>query len=342
MKGIDVSYHQGNIDWKKVAHSGIEFAIIRAGYGKSTVDAKFIENIVGAHTAGLKVGVYWFIYALHENDALFNAEMFHKTIEPYREAITMKVFADYEYDSDDYAERNGVVHTKDSRTRIVKTFLHYLEEKGWDVGNYANPDYIKNNFEDLSEYPLWLAWYTGNENNVKTYNPLMWQYSSKGSVSGIKGNVDMNICYEEVKKEEKPIEIKADGKIVVHAYSKGKDGATKLSENFKVSEFACKDGSDVIFVAPELVEVLQKIRSHFGKAVVINSAYRTPTYNNKVGGATYSQHLYGTAADIKISGVAPKDVATYAETLLQNTGGIGIYSNFVHVDVRRDKSRWNG
>lgn len=130
--------------------------------------------------------------------------------------------------------------------------------------------------------------------------------------------------------------------IVVHPYSKAKEGNTKLSENFKVKEFACKDGSDVIFIAPDLIDVLQKIRSHFGKAVNINSGYRTPAYNKKVGGATYSQHLYGTAADIRISGVKPKDIAAYAETLLQNTGGIGIYANFVHVDVRKKKSRWNG
>jgi GH25 family lysozyme M1 (1,4-beta-N-acetylmuramidase) len=340
MKGIDVSKHQGLIDWKKVKESGVEFAIIRAGYGKSTVDEYFIENIVGAHTAGIKVGVYWFIYALNDADALKNAEMFHKTIEPYRNAITMKVFADYEYDSDNYAIRNDVTPTKDSRTRIVKMFLYYLEERGWDVGNYANPDYINNKFLDLSEYPLWLAWYTDNENDTKKYNPIMWQYSSKGSVPGISGNVDMNICYEEIKKEQ--TEVVNDKKIVVHAYSKEKEGNTKLSANFKVKEFACKDGSDVVFVAPELVELLQKIRNHFGKAVVINSGYRTPTYNKKVGGASYSQHLYGTATDIRINGVNPKDIAKYVETLIPNTGGIGIYSNFVHVDVRRNKSRWNG
>ena len=341
MKGIDVSKHQGIIDWKKVADSGIEFAIIRAGYGKNTVDERFIENIVGAHTAGLKIGVYWFIYALTELDAINNAEMFHNTIEPYRNAITLKVFADYEYDSDDYAERNGVIPTRDSRTRIVKRFLHYMEEKGWDVGNYANPDYVKNHFEDLSEYPLWLAAYSYTEEQAKKYNPIMWQYSSKGSVPGINGNVDMNTWYDEVK--EKPVEIiKNDGKIVVHAYSKAKEGNVKLSNNFKVNEFACKDGSDVIFIAPGLVDVLQKIRDHFGKPLNINSAYRTPSYNNKVGGATYSQHLYGTAADIRINGVAPKDVAAYAETLLSGTGGIGIYGNFVHVDVRKEKARWNG
>lgn len=129
---------------------------------------------------------------------------------------------------------------------------------------------------------------------------------------------------------------------LVEYFSKKKDGNKYISENFKAKEFACKDGSDVIFISPELVIVLQKIRDHFGKAVHINSGYRTVTYNKKIGGATYSQHCYGTAADIRITGVKPKDIAAYVETLLVNKGGIGIYKNFVHVDVRATKSRWNG
>lgn len=129
---------------------------------------------------------------------------------------------------------------------------------------------------------------------------------------------------------------------MIKAYSKAKNGNTKLSANFKVREFACNDGSDPIFISSELVEVLQKIRDHFGKPVNINSGFRTASYNKKVGGATYSQHLYGTAADIRISGVSPKNIAAYAETLLPNKGGIGIYKDFVHVDVRDVKSRWNG
>lgn len=130
--------------------------------------------------------------------------------------------------------------------------------------------------------------------------------------------------------------------MTIKAYSKAKDGNKNLSTNFKVKEFACNDGSDPIFIDSDLVNVLQKIRSHFGKSVTINSAYRTPTHNKKVGGTLYSQHLYGRAADIKIKGVAPKKVAQYAETLLKNKGGIGIYSTFVHIDVRATKSRWNG
>lgn len=90
------------------------------------------------------------------------------------------------------------------------------------------------------------------------------------------------------------------------------------------------------------MEVLQKIRTHFGRAVTITSAYRTPTHNKSVGGTTYSQHQYGKAADIKIAGVSPKKVAAYAETLLPRSGGIGIYNTFTHIDVRATKSRWNG
>lgn len=128
----------------------------------------------------------------------------------------------------------------------------------------------------------------------------------------------------------------------IKAYSKAKDGNKKVSKNFKVKEFACTDGSDPIFIDSELVAILQKIRNHFGKSVKINSAYRTPPKNKAVGGKAYSQHLYGKAADIVVSGISTKKVAAYAETLLPKKGGIGIYKNFVHIDVRATKSRWNG
>ena len=130
--------------------------------------------------------------------------------------------------------------------------------------------------------------------------------------------------------------------IMVRVYSIAKNGAVKLSANFKVSEFMCKDGSDTVIISPGLVTVLQKIRDHFGKPLIITSAYRNDAYNKKVGGADYSQHKYGTAADIYINGVSPATIAAYVETIMPNTGGIGIYSNFVHVDVRTDRARWIG
>lgn len=130
--------------------------------------------------------------------------------------------------------------------------------------------------------------------------------------------------------------------MTIKVYSKAKDGNKKLSTNFRVREFACSDGSDPIFIDTELVKTLQKIRNHFNKAVTITSAYRTPTRNKTIGGTTYSQHLYGMAADIKVNGVLPEKVAEYIEKILPNSGGIGVYDTFTHVDVRGTKARWKG
>lgn len=132
--------------------------------------------------------------------------------------------------------------------------------------------------------------------------------------------------------------------VEINAYSKAKDGGKKLSGNFKVSEFACKDGSDAVLVAPRLVMVLQTIRDHFGTAVTINSGYRTPQYNAKVGGVAHSQHCYGTAADISVKGQTPAAVAAYARQLMPDWGGVGIYAKkgFTHIDVREAKADWTG
>ena len=135
---------------------------------------------------------------------------------------------------------------------------------------------------------------------------------------------------------EKPMSVE------INAYSKAKEGSKKLSGNFKVSEFACKDGSDAVLVAPRLVMVLQTIRDHFGVPVVIRSAYRTPQYNTKVGGVAHSQHCYGTAADIAVEGQKPADVAAYARKIMPDWGGVGIYDTFTHIDVREAKADWNG
>ena len=97
--------------------------------------------------------------------------------------------------------------------------------------------------------------------------------------------------------------------MAINAYSYAKDGTKFLSANFRVREFRCQDDTDPIFVDSDLVDILQKIRDHFDKAVTITSAFRTASHNKKVGGATYSQHCYGKAADIKVSGVSPSRVA---------------------------------
>nr|DAR49793.1 MAG TPA: peptidase [Caudoviricetes sp.] len=132
--------------------------------------------------------------------------------------------------------------------------------------------------------------------------------------------------------------------VEIHAYSKAASGGKQLSAHFKVREFACGDGSDAVLVAPRLVMVLETIRTHFGTAVTINSGYRTPQYNTKVGGVAHSQHCYGTAADIVVRGKTPAQVAAYARQLMPDWGGVGVYSQkgFTHIDVREVKSDWEG
>lgn len=130
--------------------------------------------------------------------------------------------------------------------------------------------------------------------------------------------------------------------MAVRTYSKHVAAMSKASPHFKITEFACNDGSDKILIDDKLVELLEFIRCYFNVPVTITSAYRTAAYNKKVGGRSNSQHLKGTAADIIVSGVKPSKVVTVAELFLGNSGGIGLYniSGFTHVDTRANTSRW--
>lgn len=203
--GIDVSSYQSLIDWKKVKAAGIDFVIIRAGWGWTHLDPSFLRNIREALDAGLEVGAYWFIYGTTEAEIKKNAETFDKTISEFKGEISMKVWADWEYDSDNnYRKITGKDPNKTTRTSFVRLFLETLKVKGYDVGVYANPDYLKNKFNDLSEYPLWLAHYSKTMGN---YPALIWQYSSKEHIDGIKGYVDMN-TYLGTKTEQAPEPVK--------------------------------------------------------------------------------------------------------------------------------------
>ena len=126
----------------------------------------------------------------------------------------------------------------------------------------------------------------------------------------------------------------------VKKYSKKKDSAKKLSKNFSVSEFACKDGSDEILIDNKLVSFLQKIRDWAGNSVLITSAYRNPVYNSKIGGASNSYHTKGQAADIVVNGKKPIEGARFAQSI--NVKGIGCYNDdlFVHIDTRPTKFYW--
>ena len=113
----------------------------------------------------------------------------------------------------------------------------------------------------------------------------------------------------------------------------------KISENFSLHEFECRDGSHLVKLDEELIDKLQKLRELIGKPITVNSGYRTTEYNKKIGGAPKSQHIEGKAADITVKGLTPLQVKEYAEKV--GFRGIGIYNTFTHVDVRTTQTRWD-
>ena len=202
-KGIDVSTYQGVIDWNKVKAAGIEYAIIRAGYGRyiKQKDDCFDANVKGAKAAGVKIGAYWFGYATDTATAKKEADVFAEVIKGID--FELPVFYDYEYDSFRYAEDEGVEVDKALASDIVIAFLDRMKEKGYTVANYVNPDLIKHRFDSrINKYDSWVAHYKNNADTSKEYkidgfNIIGWQYSSTGSVAGINGNVDMDVFYIE-------------------------------------------------------------------------------------------------------------------------------------------------
>lgn len=112
----------------------------------------------------------------------------------------------------------------------------------------------------------------------------------------------------------------------------------RLTQHFKAEEFRCKDKAKEFMWAPELLEILETIRNHFDAPVIINSGYRTPNWNAKVGGAPNSYHCKGMAADITVKGHSSQEVAKYADSIMKQ-GGVIRYTNFTHIDVREERYR---
>lgn len=195
VKIIDVSYHNGNIDFGKVKVDGIDGVIIRAGYGNSTVDKKFVQNITRASAAGLNIGIYWFSYAYTATQAMTEAKKCLNTIAPYKEYINLPIFFDWEYDSMKYAKKNGRTPSKREITEMCAVFAREIERAGYKSGIYLNEDYRKNFIvlDNLSSCAIWYARY--NYEGTLPIPVLLWQYTSTGRVKGISGNVDISIFY---------------------------------------------------------------------------------------------------------------------------------------------------
>ena len=191
--GIDISKHNGNIDWNAVKNSGVQYVILRCGYrgsasGVLVEDQKFKRNIQGATAAGLKVGIYFFSQAVNEVEAVEEASMTLSLIKKYR--ITYPVYIDVESAN---GRADGI--SKAARTSVINAFCQTIRNSGYTPGLYANKNWLteKINTGALGGCKIWLAQYVAAPTYGGRYE--MWQYSSRGSIAGIKGNVDLNVSY---------------------------------------------------------------------------------------------------------------------------------------------------
>ncbi len=190
-EGIDISKWQGTVDFTKVKKHGVEFAILRSSFRKTT-DPKFFEYVEGCKANDIPIlGIYHFIYALNDEDALAEAKYCVSMAEKAQlNKETTIIFSDFEYDSVTNAAKRGVTLGKSECNRFTKIFCEYVKSKGYMVGIYTNQDYYKHWYDQdlLDSYFVWLADYDGEPN----YACLLQQYTSKGKIDGIIGNVDLN------------------------------------------------------------------------------------------------------------------------------------------------------
>lgn len=202
-KGIDVSRYQDKIDWEEVAEDEVDYAFIRLGIrgyteGEILEDETFETNISGALKNDIDVGVYFFTQAMSEEEAEEEAEFVIESIAPYK--VTYPVVIDVEAVTSTNARGNDL--TSAERTKYCITFCEKIKEAGYTPMIYGNLKtfMLLLDIEELEEYDKWFAYY--DDMYYFPYDFKIWQYTNKGKVSGIKGDVDLNISFEATKDDE--------------------------------------------------------------------------------------------------------------------------------------------
>lgn len=197
IRGVDVSKFQGSVDWQAVKNSGMEFAILRIGLrgygsGELVMDERFYENLRNAQAAGLKTGVYFFSAAINTEEAVEEAEYVLKALEGYE--LSMPIVFDTEPIYYDDARTDDL--TPEELTDITIAFCERIKQAGYTPMIYANAKRLTTvlKLEKLTDYEVWYADY--QDKPIYPYKYRMWQYTEKGSVSGIEGNVDINLYFQ--------------------------------------------------------------------------------------------------------------------------------------------------
>lgn len=186
--GIDVSRHQGDIDWDSV-NPHIDFSMIRAGFGKNNIDAKARRNVSECERLGIPYGLYWFSYALHPEMAKKEAEYLIEFIGEHKPEYP--IVYDFEYDTVTHATKKGVSINRQFVLDCTEEFCRTLEEHGFYAMFYTNRDYYQRYYQAskvAEKYDMWYARYSQSAGRKVT----LWQYSDKGKLPGISGYVDLD------------------------------------------------------------------------------------------------------------------------------------------------------
>lgn len=359
LKGIDVSVWQGTIDWSEVKNE-IDFAILRAGYGRyaSQKDDRFEEYYAGCERHNIPKGAYWFSYATTKDEAILEAKACIECLKGKK--FEYPILFDIEHSS----QTNTTITSE-----IIPAFCDTMRDAGYYVGIYTYYNFIKNYIPEsiYSKYDLAIAHYT---NSTPWENKQIWQYSEKGKVKGINGDVDLDYCYvdnypEKIKSlglnnltgttitESKPVTtdylVSTDKPVPDNKVTTFKaDDKTQISKHFNVQEFKCKCGkSHNILINLYLVYMLEKIMDTLDCSMtIINSGYRCPEYDKKIGGFV-GQHGIGNAVDVVFYDKKKKVISTKIISCIAQDLGLGGIANItssytaIHLDARTSNI-WKG
>lgn len=190
--GIDVSEHNGVVNWPAAKKAGIGFAVIRTGYGTSHTDYQWKNNIEGALAQGIPVGIYHFSYALTAAGAKAEADFVLRLLAPYKGKITLPVFFDFEYDTVDYAKKQGVTLGASAFNAHTVAFCERIKSAGYTAGTYYNLDYLRR-YVDMDQISGYARWYAQYSSTPSASGHDIWQYSSSYTIPGCSGRFDVNL-----------------------------------------------------------------------------------------------------------------------------------------------------
>lgn len=221
-EGPDISYHNGAVDVKRVRDAGCRRVGIRAGYGRGNVDQKYVVNALACYNLGVDVLLYWFSYAYTTDMARAEADYTIAQAAKYWQRCPIAY--DFEYDSVNYARKKGVAITKGLATDMAIVFLQKVKAAGYVPVLYTNRDYLQNYFDldritsALGTVYVWYARYTSKLPEGEADTADIWQYTSKGKLPGVAGNVDMNRFYTDFSAEMVPADRKEKPNLNIQAF----------------------------------------------------------------------------------------------------------------------------